>query len=85
MSFLQIGIKLLPYIVEAVNWVERFIKGKGQTKQDAAIKLVMSMLGIAESATEKDLLEDSKVEDAARKVIDAVVALQNVIANKQNG
>ena len=83
MGFLQIGLKLLPYIVEAVNWVEKFIKGKGSDKQDSAIKLVISMLGIAESATEKDLLDDSKVEIAARKVIDAVVALQNVISERE--
>tara|TARA_Y100001951_G_C11057935_1_gene139226 strand:+ start:57 stop:311 length:255 start_codon:yes stop_codon:yes gene_type:complete len=82
MGFLQIGMKLLPYIVEAVNWVEKFIKRKGQAKQDAAIQMVLSMLGIAESAKDKDLLNDSDVETATRKVIDAVVALQNVISKK---
>ena len=85
MGFLSIGLKVLPYIVEAVNWVEKFLtKGSSSTdKQNSAIKLVVSMLGIAESATEKDLLDDSKVEAAARKVIDAVVALQNVISERE--
>lgn len=82
MGFLQIGMKLLPYIVEAVNWVEKFIKRKGQAKQDAAIQMILSMLGIAESVKDKDLLNDSDVETATRKVIDAVVALQNVISKK---
>ena len=84
MGFLQIGMKLLPYIVEAVNWVEKFITRKGQPKQDAAIQIILSMLGIAESATEKDLLNDAKVEEATRKVIDAVVALQNVISERKS-
>jgi hypothetical protein len=82
MGFLSIGLKVLPLIVEAVNWVERFIKGKGVTKQDAAIKLVVSMLNIAESTTSLDIT-DSKVESAARKVIDAVVALQNIISERE--
>jgi len=85
MGFLQIGMKLLPYIVEAVNWVEKFITRKGQPKQDAAIQMILSMLGIAESATEKDLLNDAKVEEATRKVIDAVVSLQNVISERKSG
>jgi hypothetical protein len=84
MGWVTIGLKLLPFIVEAVNWVEKFVARKGQAKQDAAIALVVSMLGIAEAALERDILSDSEVEDAARKTIDAVVALQNVIARKQS-
>jgi hypothetical protein len=83
MGWVTIGLKLLPLIVEAVNWVEKFVLRKGKEKQDAAIKLCISMLGIAEAAVEKDILEDSEVEDAARKTIDAVVALQNILAKKQ--
>ena len=83
MGWVTIGLKLLPFIVEAVNWVEKFVARKGQAKQDAAIALVVSMLGIAEAALERDILSDSEVEDAARKTIDAVVALQNIIARKQ--
>ena len=84
MGFLQSTLKILPFVVEAVQWVERFIRRKGKAKQDAALQMILSMLNIAESATEADLLSDSKVEIAARKVIDAVVALQNVIAEKEN-
>ena len=83
MGWVTIGLKLLPFIVEAVNWVEKFVTRKGAEKQDAAIKMALSMLGIAEAALEKELLEDAEVEDAARKTIDAVVALQNIIAKKQ--
>jgi hypothetical protein len=78
-GWLGIGMKLLPYIVEAVRWVEKFITTKGQYKQDAAIYMVKSILGVAEVGADRDLLNDEKVEEATRKVIDAVVALQNVI------
>jgi hypothetical protein len=29
MKWLTIGLKLLPFIVEAVNWVEKFVTRKG--------------------------------------------------------
>ena len=83
MGFLQIGLKLLPYIVEAVQWVERFITTKGKYKQDAAVYMVKSILGVADRGMDRDILDDDEVESATRKVIDAVVALQNLIASKQ--
>lgn len=83
MGFVQIGLKLLPYIVEAVQWVEKFITSKGKYKQDAAVYMVKSILGVAERGMDRDILNDDEVESATRKVIDAVVALQNLIASKQ--
>ena len=83
MGFVQIGLKLLPYIVEAVQWVERFITTKGKYKQDAAVYMVKSILGVAERGVDRDILDDDEVESATRKVIDAVVALQNLIKSKQ--
>jgi hypothetical protein len=83
MQWIALGMKLLPFIVEAVQWVEKFITQKGQYKQDAAVYMVRSILGVAEQGANKDLLNDDDVESATRKVIDAVVALQNVIARKQ--
>ena len=83
MAWLSLGMKLLPYIVDAVQWVEKFITTKGQYKQDAAIYMVKSSLAVAESGADRDLLNDDDVETATRKVIDAVVALQNLIAKKR--
>ena len=83
MQWIALGMKLLPFIVEAVQWVEKFITQKGQYKQDAAVYMVRSILGVAEQGANKDLLNDDDVESATRKVIDAVVALQIVIARKQ--
>ena len=74
---------MLPFVVEAVSWVEKFITAKGQYKQDAAIYMVKSSLAVAESGADRDLLNDDDVETATRKVIDAVVALQNLIAKKR--
>ena len=82
MAWITLGMKLLPFIVEAVQWVEKFVTEKGKYKQDAAVYMVKSILGIAESASARDLLDDDDVEEATRKVIDAVVALLNVVAKK---
>tara|TARA_R100000656_G_scaffold46526_1_gene37947 strand:+ start:776 stop:1054 length:279 start_codon:yes stop_codon:yes gene_type:complete len=83
MKWVAIGLKLLPFIVEAITWVERFIMKKGVEKQDAAVKMTLSMLGIAEEAIDKDIMDDGDVEKATRRVIDAVVALQNLLASKE--
>ena len=72
-------MKLLPFIVEAVQWVEKFVTEKGKYKQDAAVYMVKSILGIAEQGTNKDLLNDDDVETATRAVIDAVVKLNNIV------
>ena len=82
MGFLALGLKLLPMIVEAISWVERFITQKGQYKQDAAVYMVKSILGVVEAGAARDLLDDDEVEAATRKCIDAIVSLQNLIATK---
>ena len=82
MGWLAVGMRMFPFIVSAIEWVEKFVTHKGKYKQDAAIYMVKSILGIAEAGADRDLLNDDDVEEATRKVIDAVVALQNVIASK---
>jgi len=82
MKWVDIGVKLFPLIVGAIQWVEQFARGKGRDKQDAVIELVKTGLSISELVIAKDLLNDDDVVQAARKVIDAYVALQNVIASK---
>ena len=79
-GFLQKAMSLVPYIIDAVQWVEEcFTSGKGKQKQDAAIQLILSMLHISQQVTQKELLASASVESCARKVIDAVVALENAI------
>ena len=80
MGFFQKAMSLVPYIVDAVGWVEKcFTSGRGKEKQDAAISLLLTMLDISRQVTQKQLLASSSVEQCARKVIDAVVSLENAI------
>ena len=83
MGWLSLGLKLLPFIVEAVNWVEKFITAKGKYKQDAAVYMVRSSLAVADVVADRVVLNDDDVEAGTRLLIDAVVALQNLIAKKR--
>jgi hypothetical protein len=84
MGWLTLGMKLLPYIVEAISWVEKFVTAKGQRKQDAAVYMVKSTLNLVEAGADRDILNDEDVEAATRSVIDSVVHLQNLIAKKRS-
>lgn len=79
------GLALVPMIGEMISIVEAFKKLKGQQKQDAAVDLIRAILAGSEEASGRDLLNDLDVEAATRSAIDAIVALQNVIAKKQRG
>ena len=85
MNFLDIGIRLFPLILTAGESVERFVTGKGQEKEDAAVTMVDSILKTIEAGTNKDLLNDDAVNAATRDVIKAVVSLQNVVTTKGGG
>ena len=84
MGWLALGMKLLPYIVEAVNWVEKFVTEKGQRKQDAAVYMVKSTLNLVEAGANRNILDDDPSAPATRSVIDAVVHLQNLVAEKRS-
>jgi|TARA_R110000824_G_scaffold77787_2_gene196633 hypothetical protein len=80
MKWVTIGLKLLPYIVSAVSSIERFFtSGKGKAKEDAAVATVSSILETVEAGAGSDLLDNEKVQDAVRKVMQAIVSLQNII------
>lgn len=85
MGFLAIGLKLLPYIVSCVSAVEQFLRGgqRGKEKEDAAVGMVHAILMTVEAGADRDLLNDEDVNRATREVMQAVVALQNVIAAKR--
>jgi|TARA_R110000824_G_scaffold7348_1_gene33042 hypothetical protein len=82
MGFVSIGLKLLPYIVSAVEAVERLIRTKGEEKENAAVGMVHAILQAVETGLDRDLLNDEDVNRATRDVMRAVVALQNVIKSK---
>jgi len=80
MKWMQVGLKLLPYIVSAVKSVEQFFTaGKGKDKEDAAVATVHGILEVVEAGAGKDLLTDEKVIEAVRNVMKAIVSLENVI------
>ena len=81
-KWVGIGTKVVPLIIGAVNAVEKLMSAaKGKEKQDAAVTMVAAMLAAIEGGIDKDLLNDGEVQKAVRAVIDAVVALQNVVAS----
>ena len=83
MGFLDIGLRLFPLILTSIESVERFVKGKGPEKENAAVVMVDSILKTVEAGANKDILNDALVNDATRNVIKAVVSLQNVIKDKK--
>lgn len=80
--WLQVGLRVLQYIPAIVDIVERFWTSKGKAKQDAAVTMVNQLVEAAEGVAGRDLLNDPVVDTAARAVIDAVVAFQNILAEK---
>ena len=83
MKWVSIGLRIAPLIVTAIEAVERLVKGKGREKQDAAVAAIAAALEAIEAGAGRDLLDDAEVEAAMRAAIDAVVAVQNVIARKR--
>lgn len=84
---LKVGSAVAGAIFPGISVVEQIASSipalKGQAKQDAVIELVKATLETAESNAARDLLDDAEVEKAARGVIDAYVALQNILAQKR--
>lgn len=82
----KVGLTVLNTVIPGVGLVETIAKTipalRGQQKQDAVVELVKQALATAENFAAKDLADDTDVERATRGVIDAVVALNNLIAQK---
>jgi hypothetical protein len=83
MGFLSIGLRLLPFVMQAVDMIERCVRAPSGEKEDAAVGVVHSILQTVEAGVNKDLLNDDDVNRATRDVMRAVVSLQNVLASKQ--
>tara|TARA_R110000824_G_scaffold244032_1_gene432754 strand:+ start:619 stop:900 length:282 start_codon:yes stop_codon:yes gene_type:complete len=80
MKWVEVGLKLLPYIVSAVNSIERFFSsGKGKDKEDAAVATVQGILETVEAGLGKDILDNDEVQGAVRNVMKSIVSLQNII------
>lgn len=86
----QLSLTIVGAVVPAVAQVELGVKAAvtavkahdGPGKQAAALEIVKASVALVEQASEKDLLNDPEVEAATTAIIDAVVALNNVLAKK---
>ena len=85
MKWINVGIKLLPFILSCVHAVEGFLTGpkRGEEKENAAVGMVHAVLQTVEAGLDRDLLNDEDVNRAVRQVMQALVALENIVAKKQ--
>lgn len=80
MNWITGALKLFPLILTAVSSIERIASAKkGKEKQDEAIAMVGDLVPLIEGSIGREVVNEKDVQDAIRKVIDAVVALQNVL------
>lgn len=82
-KFVEIGLRIAPLVISAVDAVENLFDGKGQDKEEEALRLAGLSIRAIESIMDKDVLHDPSVQEAARNLIRAYVAFQNAIANKE--
>ena len=75
------GIQLLPSIIKAVQAVEHLVKEKGEAKMTAALDLVDIFVKTTEGFSGIDLA-DAEIRNAVKDVIEAYVALQNIVKRK---
>lgn len=80
MIWTTIGLKFAPYIIAAIRSTERTSSAKGNEKKAEAMATVDELLASIEGACNAGISKIPDVREAAEKVIDAYVTLQNVIA-----
>jgi len=85
-QWLETGLHIAAAFVPGVAQIEALARVipslSGKVKQDAVVELVKQSLQTTEGISNKDLLNDAEVEKAARAVIDAVVAFQNIVVSR---
>lgn len=85
-NIFSIGMTVLDAVIPGVRQIE-VIAGlipqlRGKAKQDAVVELVKQALQTSETFMGRGLADDAEVEKATRSVVDAVVALNNILAKK---
>ena len=78
MNWTRLVPQIFPILVTAVRTVER-MNATGPQKRAAVIDTVMDALAIAEGVTGRDLADDARVRDTVGKLVDAYVAVENVV------
>lgn len=80
MPWLQIGLKLAPFIIAAVRSVEKTSAKKGNDKREDALAFVDELLSSVEGTCNANISKVDEVREATKELIDAYVKLQNIIA-----
>jgi hypothetical protein len=73
---------VVPGVAEAEQLAWSLAGSHGKEKQDRVVALVKEALVAEHGLTGKQFAQDADVEQATRSVIDAVVALQNIVGQK---
>ena len=78
--WLSLGLKLVPIIMGAIRTVENTSTKKGEDKRTDALQTIDAFVSSLEGSCNATVTQVGDVRDAVKKVIDALVELQNVIA-----
>jgi hypothetical protein len=85
-KFVQLGFGVAGAIFPQIALIEQIASAipglHGKAKQDAVVALVKKSVEAWEQTIGRDVVNDPEVEKATRGVIDAVVALQNLVVRK---
>lgn len=72
--------KIIPLALGLITAVEKiFGAGKGQEKKDAYLEGIMAALGVVESVTNKDLVDNAEFRTLLGNLADNVVSINNFI------
>jgi len=78
MGFLGKLLKVVAFLPALITGIEPIFGDKtGKTKQDTVIGLVGSILGMAESVSAKDIVDNDKFQEGLRQAIDGIVKMMN--------
>lgn len=75
-------LKLIPLALGVMSAVEKLYatrKGKSEEKSEAYVEALMTALGITESVTNKDMINDEKFRKLMKKFADTVIEVNNFV------
>lgn len=79
MDYLTILLRVLPVVQEVVVAVDALSAATGEDREALIVDIVGKVLVVAETVTQRDLLNDEAVATAVREAVEAVAAAKAVI------
>lgn len=79
MDYLTILLRVLPVVQDIVTAVNALSGATGEDREALIVDIVSKVLVVAETATQRDLLDDEAVATAVREAVEAVAAAKAVI------